>query len=89
MMLAGVNPDAITCICVRNACGIVGSLEIRAEIHAEQRKQGLLEKDGVLGNVLVDMYSECSALTEALDVFEQFPSAKHCDMERRHFWLRS
>jgi hypothetical protein len=67
----------------------MGSLEIRAEIHAARRKQGLLEKDGVLANVFVDMYSKCSALTEALDVFEQFPSAKHCDLERRHFWLCS
>ena len=70
----GIRPDEVTYICILKACGIVGSLEIGDIIGAEVRKQGLLEKDVVLGTSLVDMYAKCGALEKAREVFEEIPN---------------
>ena len=69
----GVSPDAFTYSCILKACGIVGALDIGEDIDAEVRMQGLLEKDTVLGNALVDMYGKCGSLRKAREVFEQLP----------------
>ena len=67
----GVCPNTITYIFVLKACGVVRSLEIGEFVDVEIRKQGLLEKDIVLGTALVDMYCKCGALERAQNVFEQ------------------
>ena len=69
----GICPTVVTISCVLKACIIVGSLEIVEEIHAEVRKQGLLQKDIVLGTTLLDMYAKCGALDKAREVFERLP----------------
>ena len=66
-----VCPNSVTYVCILKACGIVRSLVIGEEICAEVRKQGLLEKDLMLGNALVDMFSKCGVLEKAQVVFEQ------------------
>ena len=68
-----ITPDSITFTCVLKACGIVGSLEIGEEVYEEIRKRGLLQKDVVLGNSLVDMYCKCGTLEKAQHVFDQLP----------------
>ena len=70
---AGVRPNGVTYINILKACGIVGSIEVGAEIDDEVRRQGLLEKDIVLGTALVDMYCKCGLLEKAREVFEKLP----------------
>ena len=53
---------------------IIGSLEIGENLVARIRKEGLLLKDIMLGNALVDMYTKCNALEKAQELFEQLPS---------------
>jgi pentatricopeptide repeat protein len=67
----GVEPNAVTYICILNACGNLGCLNIGEGIHAEVRSRGLLDGNIMLGNALVDMYSKCGASNKALEVFEQ------------------
>mgnify|MGYP000580168420 CR=1 FL=1 len=73
MQDARVCPNAVTYICALKACGIVGSLQVGEYIDAEVRKKGLLYKDIVLSNTLMDMYSKCDALEKARELFEQLP----------------
>ena len=73
MQDARIVPNVVTFICILKACGIVRSLEIGQDIDAEVRRRGLLEKDVVLGNALVDMYAKCGALDKAREVFEKLP----------------
>ena len=73
MQDSGVRPDAVMYACVLKACGIVGSLQVGEYIDAEVRKKGLLYKDIVLSNTLMDMYSKCDALEKARELFEQLP----------------
>ena len=73
MKNTGIHPDVITYACILKACGIVGSSEIGEVIDSEVRKNVLLQKDFVLGNALVDMYSKCGSLKKPQEVFEQLP----------------
>ena len=73
MQNQGVCPNAVSYVSILKACGIAGSLEIGEDIDTEVNQQGLLQKDGVLGTALVDMYSKCGALKKAQKVFEQLP----------------
>jgi pentatricopeptide repeat protein len=74
MQVSRVRPDAVTYACILKACGILGSLDSGEDIYVDIRKQGrLLQKDVVLGNALVDMYSKCGVLEKALDVFKCLP----------------
>ena len=68
----GLSPDSVTYICILKACSSV-SLEIGEDIHAKVRKRGLLQKDLILGNALVDMYGKCGLLEKAREVFEDLP----------------
>eukprot|EP00250_Pteridium_aquilinum_P018773 c24206_g14_i3 orf=126-1532(+) len=57
-----VSPDAITYVCLLKACGRTGALDKGREIHAEVERTGLLQKDLVIGNTVVDMYARCGFL---------------------------
>jgi hypothetical protein len=69
----GTAPNAITFASMLKACGCIGSLQKGEQIHAQVSIQGLVEKDIVLGNALVDMYAKCGALVKAQEVFDTLP----------------
>jgi pentatricopeptide repeat protein len=69
----GICPSVITYICMLKICGSLGSLEVGEDIDSEVRKQGLLDRDIVLGTALVGMYAKCGALKKAQTVFEELP----------------
>ena len=68
-----ITPDAFTFSCVLKACADVGALEMGQEIHVEVSKQGLVERDIVLGTTLVDMYAKCGLFKKAQEVFKALP----------------
>ncbi|KAI5055306.1 hypothetical protein GOP47_0030451 [Adiantum capillus-veneris] len=73
MQNEGHSPSIVTYICILKACGSVRAIEKGEQIHAEVNKQGLLEKDSVLGTALVDMYAKCGVLSKAQEVFDKLP----------------
>ena len=73
MQLQGISPNAITFTCILKACGSTGAIDKGKRIHEEIVGQRLLEKDIVLGNALVDMYTKCGVLTKAQSVLEELP----------------
>ncbi|KAH7443863.1 hypothetical protein KP509_02G053800 [Ceratopteris richardii] len=66
----GLSPNATTHACILKACGILGERKIGEQIHNELVGQGLLKRDVVLGNALVDMYSRCGMLSKAESMLE-------------------
>ncbi|XP_058084210.1 pentatricopeptide repeat-containing protein At1g08070, chloroplastic-like [Magnolia sinica] len=70
MQIAGLEPNRITLVSVLPAIAQLGALTQGRWIHAYIDKRGI-ELDGVLGSALVDMYSKCGCIEEALDVFEK------------------
>eukprot|EP00250_Pteridium_aquilinum_P021062 c25021_g11_i1 orf=1-684(-) len=67
------SPNIVTFICVLRACGTIGVINKGQAIHARILKEGLLEKDTVISNALVDMYAKCGAFAEAEKVFDELP----------------
>ncbi|KAI5082423.1 hypothetical protein GOP47_0002166 [Adiantum capillus-veneris] len=69
MQLVGVSPDAVSFVCILKACGTLGAIQKGTEIHNEISRRGLLERDCIIGNALVDMYAKCGLLARAREVF--------------------
>ncbi|KAI5058892.1 hypothetical protein GOP47_0027062 [Adiantum capillus-veneris] len=71
MQLEGIFPNAITFICSLKACGSAGAIRLGKKIHCQIERMGLLKKNAVLGNALVDMYIKCNAVAYAHQVFDK------------------
>ncbi|KAH6556897.1 hypothetical protein KP509_1Z148400 [Ceratopteris richardii] len=71
MQLEGIVLDSTAFVHCLIACGNIGALQKGCEIHAEISRMGLLGRDLVVGNALVNMYSKCGSLQTAQDVFDQ------------------
>ncbi|KAI5062550.1 hypothetical protein GOP47_0023089 [Adiantum capillus-veneris] len=69
----GFVPDVITYVGILKGLGSVGALFKGQELHAQIIKNGLLEKEDLIGNALVDMYAKCGILTKAQEVFDELP----------------
>ncbi|KAH7294641.1 hypothetical protein KP509_27G011000 [Ceratopteris richardii] len=71
MKVDNVPPNEVTFILIVKACANVRGLDRGSEIHAEIERQGLFQKDLVIGNSLVDMYGKCGDLAIAQEVFDR------------------
>lgn len=60
-----VDADAATFVSILNACGSIKALGRGLEIHAEIARKGLFEREAMVGNALVDMYTKCGLLAKA------------------------
>ena len=69
----GISPNAFLLVYIMKACGMIGASEKVEEIHAYIESQGLLEKDLVIGNTLLDIYAKCGSLEKAQEVFAGLP----------------
>ncbi|KAH7365539.1 hypothetical protein KP509_18G033700 [Ceratopteris richardii] len=69
MRLNKICPNAVTLSCLLKACGNMALLESGQHIHAHILRVGLLGRDTVVANALMDMYSKCSVLTKAREIF--------------------
>ncbi|KAI5062732.1 hypothetical protein GOP47_0023271 [Adiantum capillus-veneris] len=73
MLCKGSPPDEVIFVCVLKACASMGAADKGKRIHDEINRQGLLGKDLVLGNALVDMYAKCGALAKAQQILDELP----------------
>ncbi|KAK2971259.1 hypothetical protein RJ640_013019 [Escallonia rubra] len=69
MLLEGVNMDGFTLASVAGICAHLGALDLGKWVHSYIDKEGI-KVDVVLGTSLVDMYSKCGSLDDALRVFQ-------------------
>jgi pentatricopeptide repeat protein len=65
----GQKPDKVTYVCILNACS---SLEQGRILHSDIVKAGF-ELDVRVGTSLVNMFSKCGSVEDALQVFEKLP----------------
>lgn len=71
MQREGLLPNVVTFTCILMACGSIGAIDKGEQIHDEITRQGLLQSNVALGNVLVSMYAKCGALDKAAQVVEE------------------
>ncbi|XP_021713675.1 pentatricopeptide repeat-containing protein At3g26630, chloroplastic-like [Chenopodium quinoa] len=74
MQVEGVKPNEFTLVSLLRACTELGSLSLGAWVHEYALSNGF-KLDVYLGTALLDMYSKCGSLEEAIKVFHM--------MERR------
>lgn len=69
MRETGLKPDKVTYVSVLNACS---SLEQGRILYSDITKAGF-EQDVWVGTALVNMFSKCGSLEDALQIFEKLP----------------
>ncbi|KAI5057811.1 hypothetical protein GOP47_0027826 [Adiantum capillus-veneris] len=70
MKSQGLPGNAITFVCVLKACANTGLLKLGQEIHAQSIRNDY-NLNAKVGNALLEMYTKCGLLEEALDVFSE------------------
>ncbi|KAL8223692.1 hypothetical protein R6Q57_019167 [Mikania cordata] len=63
-----MNPDEVTLVAALSACGQIGALESGRWIHSYMQNNGI-RMNVHLGTALIDMYSKCGSLEDALLIF--------------------
>ncbi|KAK1359305.1 pentatricopeptide repeat-containing protein [Heracleum sosnowskyi] len=69
MQMGGVSPNYVTLVSVLPAVSRLGALELGKWIHIYALRNEI-EIDEVLGSALIDMYSSCGSIVEALQIFK-------------------
>ncbi|KAL8097536.1 hypothetical protein AgCh_030601 [Apium graveolens] len=69
MQLGDVSPNYVTLVSVLPAVSRLGALELGKWVHIYALRNEI-EIDEVLGSALVDMYSSCGSIVEALQIFK-------------------
>lgn len=72
MQIEGVRPNEFTLVGLLLACTELGSLTLGRWIHEFACKNGF-EMNVFLGTALIDMYSKCGSVEDAVKVFEEMP----------------
>ncbi|KAK7311574.1 hypothetical protein RJT34_09808 [Clitoria ternatea] len=67
----GLKLDEFTFPCVLKACGLLGELTVGRQVHCYVIKSGF-ESSCYCISALIDMYSNCNILDEAILVFDQY-----------------
>ncbi|KAH7432577.1 hypothetical protein KP509_07G028700 [Ceratopteris richardii] len=73
MQQNGISPDAVTFACALKACSSTRATDIGEQLHIEISRRGLLNKDSLLGDTLVDMYAKCGSFKRAKGLLRELP----------------
>src|SRR6185503_9030545 len=68
MQKEGIQPDSITYICILSTCADSLTLNFGKEIHSQIINSGI-EMDITLQTALINMYSKCGSLSDAISIF--------------------
>lgn len=66
----GVEPDGFTMVSLLSACVELGALALGERVHVYMLKVGLVQNPHA-SNVLLDLYSKCGNIRDALKVFDE------------------
>ncbi|KAJ7297411.1 hypothetical protein O6H91_Y058800 [Diphasiastrum complanatum] len=67
---AGLKPDAVTFVCILNACANLEALDEGKKIHASAIEAGY-ELDVFVGTALISMYAKCGSVIHARESFDK------------------
>ncbi|CAN6446294.1 unnamed protein product [Victoria cruziana] len=74
MRNTGMKPNKLSYCYIIHGCDHEGMLDQGRQVHCHMIKSGLAESDLFIANALVDMYSSCGCLLEAIKSFEVLES---------------
>ncbi len=67
----GVTPNEVTFISALQACGSVQALQQGRQLHKEIMERGGMLSNGVVANMVMDMYGRCGRVGDAWEVFDK------------------
>lgn len=67
------SADAVTFVCLFQACASVAGLEKGREVHAQFLESGLETCDLFVASTIIDMYARCGSMVDAQRVFDALP----------------
>ncbi|KAJ4730366.1 Pentatricopeptide repeat-containing protein [Melia azedarach] len=70
MQRDNVRPNEVTIVCVLSACSQLGALELGRWVHSYMQKYQI-KLNHIVGGALINMYSRCGDIDEALRVFKE------------------
>ncbi|KAL8117294.1 hypothetical protein AgCh_015268 [Apium graveolens] len=70
MELEGIRPDEITLASVLSACASLGLFDMGTKLHEFAKRSGFISYV-IVANTLVDFYSKCGCVDQALQVFHK------------------
>lgn len=73
MQAHNVRPNAFTVVALLIACNELGSLHLGRRVHDYARANSELSTNVYVGTALIDMYSKCGSLMDAVKVFDEMP----------------
>lgn len=73
MLEENVRPNEFTLVALLIACTELGSLSLGRWVHDFARVNGGLNGGVYVGTALIDMYSNCGSLEDAVKIFDQMP----------------
>lgn len=73
MLKENQRPNSFTMIGLLIACSELGSLSLVRWVHDFACKNGMFERGSHIGTALIDIYSNCGSIGEALKVFDEMP----------------
>ncbi|XP_058081892.1 pentatricopeptide repeat-containing protein At5g48910-like [Magnolia sinica] len=76
MLEAGMMPNNATLVGALSAVSGLGLLDKGRWIHLYMDRYGFKYDGGVLGTCLIDMYSKCGSIEDALDIFQAIPKKR-------------
>ena len=71
MQQKGFSPNSVTFLCILKACGSMRAIEKGTQIYGTILREGLLERNVLIGTALMDMYAKCGTPSKAQEVFDQ------------------
>ncbi|KAG0489424.1 hypothetical protein HPP92_008235 [Vanilla planifolia] len=67
------KPNPYTIVALLIACTKLGSLSLGRWVHEFASKNGMLKDGPYVGTALVDLYSKCGSVSDAIKVFNEMP----------------
>ncbi|XP_024516750.1 pentatricopeptide repeat-containing protein At3g12770 [Selaginella moellendorffii] len=74
MDLEGIKPDGVTFMVLLEALGSIGSLQDGKFIHLRAASLGFDEQDTSLCNALLNLYTKCGSMQDAIALFHRMPT---------------
>lgn len=72
MQITNVDPNEVTMVSVLSSCAVLGALETGKWVHSYMKRKQM-QVTVSLGTALVDFYSKCGCIENALDAFKKMP----------------
>ena len=71
-----ISPNSVTFACTLKACASIGAIEKGREMQVKIEEMGMLKRNQVVNNALLDLYDTCGVLQKVHELLDMLPFRK-------------